>query len=170
MMSLPNRILTDLGIISKIKMGQTLSKRNGKIGIVNHDWTESAQRFRYNESRSQAQTMISFVINDAIEYSNLILESVYIQPNKLDEAIYHKLYVERFSTLIRFKESLDKAYLGIEKLASTYKSDGTFQQELATIRANINQHVKTLDTKIKILHEKNREKLDNKKNSRKTSN
>jgi len=151
MNQLSNRILTDLGIISKIKTGQTLSKRNGKLGVINHDWAEGVQRYRHGETRDDTQKLVSLVVNDAIEYSNMILESAYIHPPKLDEPIYRQLYIERFNALVRFKDALECSNHGIEQLASTYKTDGTFQQELKTIRADANQHVRNLDTKIRVL-------------------
>ena len=68
-MSLLDSLITDLGIISKINSGYTLTCRNDKLITILHDKKEGLQRWFNGESRESTKELIETKIEHAIEYS-----------------------------------------------------------------------------------------------------
>ena len=119
-MSLVGYILTDLGIISQINTGKTLAIRKNKLVVVDHTKSEGVYRYLYNEGRNIVKDIIKRTVDSAIEYSELLIESRYLQPITNDE-LHKTKSRERFNMLTRVMKSLKSAIMGIQQL-QTQKS------------------------------------------------
>lgn len=146
-MSLVGYILTDLGIISQINTGKTLAIRKNKLVVVDHTKSEGVYRYLYSEDRNIVKDIIKRTVESAIEYSELLIESRYLQP-VTDDELHKTKSRERFNMLTRVMKSLKNAIVGIQQLQTTYKNDSTYVEELKSIIANIEFHVRTITKKI----------------------
>jgi len=150
-MSLLDSLITDLGIISKINPGYTLTCRNDKLITIPHDKKEGLQRWYNGESRESTKDVIETKIEYAIEYSSLMMESVYIHPPNLNDQVYNDLFIDRMNNLTKLCNNLNSSKDGINQLSSTYNSDETYKQELDTLKNKIQNHVDKLVAKIRLL-------------------
>lgn len=143
-------ILSELGIISRIEAGSTICRRTGKLQIVKHNITEGMQR-RYNgESRQDALSIVDTSCKHAMEYSELLMESIYLSKNQPDE-LYGNKYREQMTNLERLMDGLKGANSGIEKMAKTYSSDETMRQELTTLHGCVVYQIQKIDRKLSLL-------------------
>lgn len=150
-MSLLDSLITDLGIISKINSGYTLTCRNDKLITIPHDKKEGLQRWLNGESRESTKDVIETIIEHAIEYSSLMMESVYIHPPNLEDQVYNDLFIDRMNNLTKLCNNLNSAKDGINQLSTTYKDDETYIQQLITLKNKIQNHVDKLVSKLRLL-------------------
>lgn len=149
-------ILIKLGVLSKIRPGQTIALRDEKIIIINHDTLEGVMRYMKGEDRKTSESIISVAVDAAIEYSVLLMESVYLSVRHYDErdSLYLDNFNKRLNELGRIRNSMEASVAGISQLASTYKTDENMQEKLHTIKGNIIYHIGVIDSKIRIIHSK----------------
>lgn len=151
-------ILIKLGVLSKIRPGQTIALRDEKIIIINHDTLEGVVRYMKGEDRKTSENIISVAVDAAIEYSLLLMESVYLSTRHYDDrdSLYIDNFNKRLNELGRIRNSMQSSIAGISQLESTYKSDENMQEKLHTIKGNIIYHIGVIDSKIRIINSKSK--------------
>jgi hypothetical protein len=153
MSTILERLTTGLNIIGTIKSGQTLSRRSGKLVVIDHTKSEGLCRLWLNESRQTSRDLIAEYTNGGIEYASLLMESKYVSLSANDQLHVQK-YADRINGLILLKNSLNNATRGIEQISNTYKNDETLLQEYKTLMTSINYNVNIIKHTLNSLDQK----------------
>jgi len=148
MLTILDDFITGLNIISTIKSGQTLSKRWNKLVVIAHDSSESINRIRFSESRYSARDLIKEYVQKGIEYSELLMESIYIRPPTANNALHIEKYAKYINGLTLFKDALNRSIEGIKQISNTYKDDETLLQEYNTIIGQAKYNVGVIKAKL----------------------
>lgn len=149
-------VLIKLGVLSKIRPGQTIALRDGKIVILNHDTIEGVIRYMKGENRTSCEYTISSTITTAIEYTTLLIESTYLSARYYDEMdpLYIDTHNKRVNELGRLRVSMENSIVGISQLSSTYKTDENMLEKLNAIKGDIIYQIKLIDSKLAIIKSK----------------
>lgn len=133
MTTILDELITGLNIISTIKSGQTLCRRNNKLIVIAHTAAEGIQRRWLGETRHVTRDIIKEYVNRGIEYALLLMESSYLTPASFNDNLYMEKYAERVNWLSVLKNALVKSIEGIKQTSTTYNHDETLTQEYITM-------------------------------------
>lgn len=162
--------LFDLQTIANIPKGKRISTSDEFINIEEESAFQPVFRTLKGESRRKAVGCVIDVIDDVVEYADILMESRYL--DKYDHFVVDAIDDRssfndgrniRILYLKKIKNSLSEANEGIDNLCETYSNDANVIAKLMPVIANINNQVSKL---VKILIDLN-ENSDGKFLSRK---
>lgn len=122
MKNLPDKLLINLKILSKIEKNGRISRScDGVITLEQEVFYQSVKRFISSDSRKQSVTEINSIIDEAdTTIKSLLNNKTLHQTNQFSEQLEYTRICEILSLL---KTELDGAKHGIENLKFTYQND-----------------------------------------------
>lgn len=131
------RLLDDLGTISKVGINDKLGTSCDSLDIQREGIRQSLKRTLYGDKRSKSISYIVNTVNTTIAILSLLMESIHLK-DKNDTK-----YRVRYQTLYSLLSSLSRSKQGIENLQITYHSDGLLLIELKDLISKIETFVDT---------------------------
>jgi hypothetical protein len=144
-------LTTGLNIIATIKRGQTLSKRYNKLVVIDHTQAEGVYRTLWKEDRYTTRDLIRDIVLKSFELSDLLLDSKYLTPTDVYNALHIQKYADIHHGLTILHKSLTNSIEGIKQTSETYKSDESLLQEYNTLVKKIEYHVSIIDHHLRSL-------------------
>lgn len=142
MISIPDKLLVNLKILSKIeKNGRIARSTSGIISLESNAFYQSVKRIVSHDSRSQSVFEIQSIITEAQEKIDSLLESKYLKclsPEYIRICEILKLLVNELPGTIK----------GLENLRFTYKSDVYTESQIDIILINVKSVLKNLNVKL----------------------
>lgn len=145
MLSIPDKLLVNLKILSKIqKNGRICRSYDGIIALEHETIYQPLKRFLTSDSRRQAVFEINSIIDETIQILNHILNSKFSHRNHAHTNEFEK-NCEMLGLLIT---ELTSSRIGIENLKFTYQTDPNIASQLDITLMKINSTIK--DTQLKL--------------------
>ena len=136
---LPDKLLINLRILSKIQKNGRITKSNE--GIINLESTslyKGIKRFIYNDSRKQSVFEINSIIDETSITFQHLLNSKFLNKNLQNTSEYVKK-TELINLLLK---ELHDAKIGIENLRFTYRNDQNIISQIDIIILKIDSIVR----------------------------
>lgn len=155
-------ILVNLKIISRIDEHQKISTvSNNDISIDSNDMLQGFRRYVWNDSREKTIKNIESIINQAIEYSKTLMDSIHLNvysinqnPSKYD----HDLYFREYTKLNNLSQEIIGTIKGLRNLQqTTYSDDVIVSSQLDILIQKIETHIAVIKKKL----EDSQSKIDN---------
>lgn len=151
MNEITDTILVNLKIISKISPNDKLKVANNSTSIEKEGLISWLSRWYHGDSRVKTINFIKVVVADAINITNDIMNSTYIN-NKTKKTVYEENeYTKSLNTLFLIKNEMDNCKTGIINLKKTYELDIHVISQLEVIINKIDIHLSIIDKKLKDL-------------------
>lgn len=125
------RILHDLRIIARIRIGDKICITDERLDIDREGYLQPIVRTVYGSTRRKACTHINNTVDTAIALYTLLSESSKID----DDGLYRRL------TLHNITSELKAASIGISNLITTYHNDMSVVTQLRSINERIMETV-----------------------------
>jgi hypothetical protein len=117
---LPDKLLINLRILSKIQKNGRITKSNeGIINLENDTLYKGIKRFIYNDSRKQSVFEINSIIDETSVTFQHLINSKYLNKSFQNTAEY----VKRIEVINLLLKELHEAKNGVENLRFTYRND-----------------------------------------------
>lgn len=149
MNEITDTILVNLKIISKINSNDKLKLSNYSTSIEKESLTSWLSRWYNGDSREKTISFIKTVITDAINITNDIMNSTYIN-NKAKRTVYEENeFTKSLNTLFLVKNEMVNCKTGILNLKKTYEMDIQIISQLEVIINKIDIHLSIIGKKLK---------------------
>lgn len=154
MNEITDQILVNLKIISKINPQDKLKVNYNNTSSIDKDnMLSSIYRWIHGDSRDKTIQFIKNVITDAVNITNDIMNSTYIN-NKNKKTIYEENeFNKSLTTLNLIKHELENAKTGIHNLKTTYELDIQIVSQLEVIMSRIDNHLSIIQRKLKDIND-----------------
>ena len=132
---LPDKLLINLRILSKIQKNGRITKSNeGIINLENDRLYKGIKRFIYNDSRKQSVFEINSIIDETSVTFQHLINSKYLNKSFQNTAEY----VKRLEVINLLLKELHEARNGVENLRFTYRNDQNIisQIDIAILKIN----------------------------------
>jgi hypothetical protein len=152
MNEITDNILVNLKIISKIAPNNKLKLIHNTTTIEKEGIASWILRWYNGDSREKTVNFIKIVLADAINMTNDIMNSTYIN-NKNRRTTYEETeYTKSLSTLFLIKNELYNSKTGIINLQKTYELDIQIISQLEVVMNKIDGHLGIIERKLKEIH------------------
>ncbi len=149
MNEITDTILVNLKIISKINANDKLKVSNYSTSIEKEGLMSWLSRWYNGDSREKTITFIKTVVTDAINITNDIMNSTYIN-NKAKRTVYEENeFTKSLNTLFLVKNEMENCKTGIVNLKKTYEMDIQIISQLEVIINKIDIHLAIISKKLK---------------------
>jgi hypothetical protein len=155
--SMIEKHLFNLGTIAHIPKGKRISTSDEFINIEGEYALQPLVRAYNRDSRKKAVSSVCDVVKAVIEYSDLLIESKYLDviyesqiydkfllDSSEDKILFRDGRNQRILYLKKIKSALCDANEGIDNLCETYSSDANVVAKLKPIIAGVNNQVSKL--------------------------
>lgn len=136
---LPDKLLINLRILSKIQKNGRITKSNE--GIINLESTslyKGLKRFIYNDSRKQSVFEINSIIDETSMTFQHLLNSKFLNKNFQNTPEY----VKKIEVINLLLKELSEARNGVENLRFTYRSDQNIISQIDIVILKIDSIIK----------------------------
>lgn len=145
MKSIPDKLLINLKILSKIEKNGRISRSyDGIIALEHSFFYSSIKRFINQDSRKQSINEIDSIIEEVESKTKSLLNSKFLLGQELDLTEY----IQICEILSLLQKELRGAKLGIENLKFTYQSDMNTVSQLDIIILKVRSILRELDFKL----------------------
>lgn len=152
MNEITDNILVNLKIISKIAPNNKLKLIHNTTTIEKEGIASWLLRWYNGDSREKTVNFIKIVVADAINMTNDIMNSTYIN-NKSRRTTYEETeYTKSLSTLFLIKNEMNNSKTGIVNLQKTYELDIQIISQLEVVMNKIDGHLGIIERKLKEIH------------------
>jgi hypothetical protein len=152
MNEITDNILVNLKIISKIAPNNKLKLIHNTTTIEKEGTASWLLRWYDGDSREKTVNFIKIVVADAINMTNDIMNSTYIN-NKSRRTTYEETeYTKSLSTLFLIKNEMNNSKTGIVNLQKTYELDIQIISQLEVVMNKIDGHLGIIERKLKEIH------------------
>jgi hypothetical protein len=152
MNEITDNILVNLKIISKIAPNNKLKLIHNTTTIEKEGIASWLLRWYNGDSREKTVNFIKVVLADAINMTNDIMNSTYIN-NKNRRTTYEETeYTKSLSTLFLIKNEMNNSKSGIINLQKTYELDIQIISQLEVVMNKIDGHLGIIERKLKEIH------------------
>ena len=149
MNEITDTILVNLKIISKINANDKLKVSNNSTSIEKESLMTWLSRWYNGDSREKTISFIKTVVTDAINITNDIMNSTYIN-NKTKRTVYEENeFTKSLNTLFLVKNEMENCKTGILNLKKTYEMDIQIISQLEVIINKIDIHLAIIGKKLK---------------------
>ena len=149
MNEITDTILVNLKIISKINANDKLKVSNNSTSIEKDGLMSWLSRWYNGDSREKTITFIKTVVTDAINITNDIMNSTYIN-KKMKRTVYEENeFTKSLNTLFLVKNEMENCKSGILNLKKTYEMDIQIISQLEVIISKIDVHLAIISKKLK---------------------
>ncbi len=149
MNEITDSILVNLKIISKINPNDKLKVTSNTTSIEKEGLMSWLSRWYNGDSRDKTITFIKTVVTDAINITNDIMNSTYIN-NKAKRTVYEENeFTKSLNTLFLVKNEMENCKNGILNLKKTYEMDIQIISQLEVIISKIDVHLAIVSKKLK---------------------
>ncbi len=149
MNEITDSILVNLKIISKINPNDKLKVASNSTSIEKEGLMSWLSRWYYGDSREKTINFIKTVVTDAINITNDIMNSTYIN-NKMKKTVYEENeFTKSLNTLFLVRNEMENCKTGILNLKKTYEMDIHIISQLEVIINKIDIHLSIIGKKLK---------------------
>jgi hypothetical protein len=149
MNEITDNILVNLKIISKIGPNNKLKLVNNYSTIEKEGIATWLTRWYYGDSREKTVNFIKTVVNDAINITNDLMNSTYINNKNKKTAYEETEFTKALSTLFLIKNEMSNSKTGIINLQKTYELDIQIISQLEVLLNKIDGHLGIIERKLK---------------------
>ena len=136
---LPDKLLINLRILSKIQKNGRITKSNeGIINLENDTLYKGIKRFIYNDSRKQSVFEINSIIDETSVTFQHLINSKYLNKSFQNTAEY----VKRIEVINLLLKELHEAKNGVENLRFTYRNDQNIISQIDIVILKINSIIR----------------------------
>jgi hypothetical protein len=136
---LPDKLLINLRILSKIQKNGRITKSNeGIINLENDTLYKGIKRFIYNDSRKQSVFEINSIIDETSVTFQHLINSKYLNKSFQNTAEY----VKRIEVINLLLKELHEAKNGVENLGFTYRNDQNIISQIDIVILKINRIIR----------------------------
>ena len=142
-MSIIEGALFDARKISEIQRGEFLCTTGEHLGIEGKSLTVTMSRTIYHDSRSKALKRIDRCIKSLVEFSDVIMESRYLDVFRAGSSITPQAlaeYTSRVRILIEISEALALMIKGLTNFSITYTDDSDVSSRIEKFIKRILSH------------------------------
>lgn len=144
-MNIPDKLLINLKIISKVQKNGRISKsQDGIIGLESERFYQPIKRFMAGDSRKQAVFEINSIITDCIETVKLLLKSKDLHSSM-------PLGMKTLEEITLLISEMTQARAGIENLRFTYQDDPNTMSQLDIILLKVDNVIRDTNSELKKL-------------------
>lgn len=136
---LPDKLLINLRILSKIQKNGRITKSNeGIINLESDSLYKGIKRFIYNDSRKQSVFEINSIIDETTVTFQHLLHSKFLNKN------FHNTseYVKKMEVINLLLKELNDAKTGVENLRFTYRNDQNIISQIDIVILKIDSIVR----------------------------
>ena len=136
---LPDKLLINLRILSKIQKNGRITKSNeGIINLENDTLYKGIKWFIYNDSRKQSVFEINSIIDETSVTFQHLINSKYLNKSFQNTAEY----VKRIEVINLLLKELHEAKNGVENLRFTYRNDQNIISQIDIVILKINSIIR----------------------------
>jgi hypothetical protein len=138
---LPDKLLINLRILSKIQKNGRITKSNeGIINLENTALYKGIKRFLYNDSRKQSVFEINSIVEETSVTFNHLINNKYMNKSYQNTSEFIK-NLEMINLLLK---EVNDAKLGVENLRFTYRNDQNIISQLDIVILKINSIIRDI--------------------------
>jgi hypothetical protein len=152
MNEITDNILVNLKIISKIAPNNKLKLIHNTTTIEKEGIANWLLRWYNGDSREKTVNFIKVVLADAINMTNDIMNSTYINNRNRRTTYEETEYTKSLSTLFLIKNEMYNSKTGIVNLQKTYELDIQIISQLEVVMNKIDGHLGIIERKLKEIH------------------